>query len=906
MIKNKKKQVKAALKQKSSRESILYLKKDVLSVIKETLTGKKNITKDNEIFQEIYRFEEHDDKKHSKYSKMEKITFISLGMLLLNVVTLIVSYCYSYMGLQSTVLTNSITYIIVASISPFILWVLSTNENFWAFHQRKRIHFYLCCINMILVFMQPVYSFIRSILLAAVLCIKPDEMLTVKMLMLLAYIGILFVMGIICIILYSQLEPLLTSKTLKRQIELFKLSHVVDERDDREYKYDINTIKDLETGMAITVKERDRMNQMEINGASGTGKTTSIFFPVIEKDADQKVKNREKRQEELLKLIRDGKATIQGPLREFKESAIVPLGKTKAEVERNKKTLSKICKKYADCGMTIIAPNASLVIEIIKIMRARGIKVNVLDPIGDYSMYENAKMVGINPFYVPLGLSEEERVIYISQAATVFAEVLIATNQMNGAASDVYFTDISLSVSSNIAAVVMLAKNIEGEQAYIDDVQNCISNFENIRPYMRIIEKHYKISVLSPYISNANHNDRDTEAFRRVKEKFQESGPNGELQKNPYYQQLLFVAQELLGGGSADMFSQARGLRNLINKVLQDTRIKTKLSEKDEGRIDFDHILSDNEVTVVNTTIELGKSSSTAFGLFFILLHKVSVLRRPMETRTPHFLWIDEASQYMHPCYEDMISLYRQYSVAVVITLQSLTQTEKSSATAYLKNVFLGAGTHIVFGRLSAEEMRLYSEMGGVIRENVEQRSYTTSSILTKEPGYTESVRNTPAITNVLEGSDLRLLDFQELTIFTLNNGRVLPGQLARVFFIKEEAYDLRNYRTILWEKVVPDAFKEQAAESKEETQATNRKTIYRPKEELKAETVIPVTETVNILKEVSQSHALPGKEKKTSIPMENMSMEELFVLLDGSSDHENSNLTEENFQKKLETLNSR
>ena len=209
----------------------------------------------------------------------------------------------------------------------------------------------------------------------------------------------------------------------------------------------------------------------------------------------------------------------------------------------------------------------------------------------------------------------------------------------------------------------MLARNIEGKQAYIDDIQNCISNFENIRAYLQIIQKHYGKNVTQSFV-------------------------NEDTKKNPYYQQLLFVSQELLGAGSKEMFSQARGLRNLINKVLQDTRIKTKLSEKDEGRIDFDAMLSDNEIAVVNTAIELGKSASTAFGLFFILLHKVSVLRRPLETRTPHFLWIDEASQYMHPCYEDMISLYRQYGVAVAITLQSLTQTEKSSATAYLKNVF--------------------------------------------------------------------------------------------------------------------------------------------------------------------------------------------------------------------------
>ena len=857
------------------------INKGIYNDIRILFCRSKYLTKNNEIFKEIYRFEEKENSKHSKYSKIEKMTFAALGLLVFNIVILFISYGYSFLRLQSVILTNSIVYLIGATVIPFIVWIVSTNENFWAFHQRKRVFFYLCCINMFLVLLQPVYSVVRGVILAGILLIEPDELLTVKMLMLLGYAGILIVMGLICVVLYSQLEILLMSKTLKRQIELFKLSHVLDEREDREYKYDINTIKNLETGLPITVKERDRMNQMEINGASGTGKTTSIFFPVIEKDADQKVKNREKRQEELLKLIQSGRATIQGPLKEFKESAIIPKGKTKAELERNKKAIAKVRKKYADCGMTIIAPNASLVIEIIKIMRARGFRVNVLDPVGDYSMYDNASMVGINPFYVPLGLSEEERVIYISQAASVFAEVLIATNQMNGAASDVYFTDISLSVSSNIATVVMLARNIEGKQAYIDDIQNCISNFENIRAYLQIIQKHYGKNVTQSFV-------------------------NEDTKKNPYYQQLLFVSQELLGAGSKEMFSQARGLRNLINKVLQDTRIKTKLSEKDEGRIDFDAMLSDNEITVVNTAIELGKSASTAFGLFFILLHKVSVLRRPLETRTPHFLWIDEASQYMHPCYEDMISLYRQYGVAVAITLQSLTQTEKSSATAYLKNVFLGAGTHIVFGRLSAEEMKLYSEMGGIIRENVEQRSYSTNSILTKEPGYTESVRNTPTITNVLEGSDLRLLDFQELTIFTINNGRVLPGQLARVFFIKEEAYDMRNYRTILWEKVVPEAFKEPEEKnqtSKKEAGSGNAESI---KEKIKAETKVPETESVNVLTEVRKETNLLVEEKNAGNGLDTMSMDELFQLLNGPAVKEAQNEQPEDFREKLKTLSSR
>jgi len=220
--------------------------------------------------------------------------------------------------------------------------------------------------------------------------------------------------------------------------------------------------------------------------------------------------------------------------------------------------------------------------------------------------------------------------------------------------------------------------------------------------------------------------------------------------------------------------------------------------------------------------------------------------------------------------------------------------------------VFLGAGTHIVFGRLSAEEMKLYSEMGGIIRENVEQRSYSTNSILTKEPGYTESVRNTPTITNVLEGSDLRLLDFQELTIFTINNGRVLPGQLARVFFIKEEAYDMRNYRTILWEKVVPEAFKEPEEKnqtSKKEGGSGNAESI---KEKIKAETKVPETESVNVLTEVRKETSLLAEEKNAGNGLDTMSMDELFQLLEGPAVKEAQNEQPEDFKEKLKTLSSR
>lgn len=792
-----------------------YAWSDIINTVKEIVTGKNEAVMKNDYIKKFFTNTDTSSVKHSTYSGTEKAVFVTILIIILNVLLLLTRYIYAYANLGSRVVSNSLLYIIPAVTIPYAAWVIATNENFWAFHRRKRLFFYLCTINAVLTLFQPVYTLVRNYMVKLVFKIPTNPCLTEKMVLLLAYLSVFALCALAILLVYRQLQPIIVSENTRRQIELFKLQHVKDDRESRQYKYDIDTIKSLETGQPVRIKENDRFVQCEINGASGTGKTSSIFLGVILRDLIQKLINRNKRQEELMLMLLHKKATIQGPLAKFDETAIIPIGKTQNEYKRNEKQLADIRKKYPDCGMTIVAPNPSMIIDIIRMCAAREISVNVLDPVGSYGEFGNVREVAINPFYLPFDLDESERVIRISKASSVFADVLIATNQMGGQ-SDVYFTDISLSVSSNIAAVVMLAKNIKGEQAYIDDIHECISNFDNLTPYVNIIEQHYGITVEASQTISKN-NGKITPEFL-MESQINSTGPTSakKAKKNPYYQQLLFVKQELLGDGKEAMFSQARGLRNLITKILQDPRIKNKLSARDEERIDFDDILAKNEITVVSTAIELGQNISTSFGLFFLLNHRTSVLRRPKETRTPHFLWIDECAQYVHPFFDDVIALYRQYRVAAVLTLQTLTQLEKHSATAYLKNVFLGAGTHIVFGRLATEEMKLYSEMAGINRELQEQKSVTHNSVLSSNPSYTESVRTTPTISNIMEGADMRMLDFQELTIFTVDNGRVLPGQFARVFFIGDDAYAPQKVKPFEWEKVVPEAFKENKYEEEQ------------------------------------------------------------------------------------------
>lgn len=754
-------------------------------------------------------FRINEAERHGTHTTPELISFVVLTLTLIDCAVLAARYFSAFMGLERTVITSNPILILFVAAAPFVSWVRATDEKFWAYHRRKRLFFALSAVHAALVLFQPVYSLIWS---ATVLFIIGKVTITAAMTrkatVLLVYVCEGIVLSVAMLLFYRIIEPLIQSESTWRAVELFKLQHFRDSRKCAENRYDITAITNLEDGKPIRIKENDRYVQMEINGASGTGKTSSIFLNVIRDDLDVKFKNRELRQERLLKMITEGRATICGPLAEFDESAVIATGKNKTELKKNERELAKIREEFPDCGITVIAPNPDLNENIIRMCAARHFPVNVLDPVTQYSTWKNVREMAINPFYIPLGLDEGERVIRISQAASAFADVLIATNQMGGS-SDVYFTDISLSVSSNIAAVVMLAKNIVGEQAYIDDVHECISNFDNLEGYVSDIETFYKIKieVKDPKLNGIRDYSQLDVGGPATKSKVSEA------RKNPYYQQLLFVRQELLGPGREAMFSQARGLRNLLTKILQDPRIKRKLSAEDDTRLDFDGILAKNEITLVSTAVELGQSISTSFGIFFLLLHRTSVLRRPKTTRTPHFLWVDECAQYVHPLFDDIMALYRQYRVAAILALQTLTQLEKHRETAYLKNVFLGAGTHIVFGRLAVEEMELYSKLAGVTREKQSQKTEMSNSVLTSNPTFTESTRWMPTMTNIMEGSDMRLLDFQELTIFTIDSGRVLPGQHARVFFLSRDAYDEKDYRRIDWKKVFPDAFREPVAE---------------------------------------------------------------------------------------------
>lgn len=730
-----------------------------------------------------YVLKEEGEKAKIDMSAEEWGITIGIGIILLHALIMGVRYVIAVNTLDSRVIGDNLAYVFIAAIMGPVVWISSTKTEYWNFHDRKIFLFKLCIINTVGVLLQPVYTIIWRIIVPWIFKIEPNEALTPGMIILLGQILIVAAMSIcVSVIYFTLLKPLLFSDKMIDKVKRFKISHHIDERTNIEYQYDLRIAKALDTGRDIVIKMQDRFVHLLINGASGTGKTSSVFMPAIAGDMDQRLKNRKARMKVLLKMLFKRQAYMEGPVTVFDEYRV----NAKPGYE---KLLENLYNDVPDCGITVLAPNNAIIKDILKLADARGDYVNVVDPAEStaYEKFASYRKMGMNPFYVPSNLPERDKEIWLVDVANMFAEILVAVNERSGR-SEVYFTDITKSILNYTAILCMLARNINGAQTNIMEIRDCITNPSELKPFIETIENYYKIKVIVSSKGKDRKNGQVSaeDIYGNSRATMQKIN---NAKNNPYYPAIYFAKTELLGDGSESMFEQARGLRNLINKFLNDPRIREMLMVDKEARLDFDAMLSKCQITVVNSALEFGEEKSTAVGLFFMLNFRMAVVRRPIGYRAPHFFWTDETSQYMHPTIEDFIALFRQYRVSCGFAIQGLEQFEKNELTKYLKGVFTKIGTQFVFGRISPNEMELYSKMAGESYEDVIQTTRNETSIFSDNPNVSVSERVTPTKKAKIEGSDIRLMDFQEVTILTTDQGRVLAGMYAKVHFLKKNDF---------------------------------------------------------------------------------------------------------------------
>lgn len=736
-----------------------------------------------------------------KKIKKDKDFYVAAGAAAtgVHIMLALISYGFAVRNLKPKIISNNPVYLIAALLLPVIVWLVSTDTDFWNYYNRKLNLLYLVIVNTAITAYQPIYTGLWHVITPNIFKIPTNPALTAGMVILLAQILI-----VLCIIIYvtifiQTIKPYFIDKVMVEKIKRYKIKQTFDLRKDKEWMYDFKAVRDLDNGKVIVVKEKDRGVHTTVIGASGTGKTSSVFLTAIRDDLDQRLKNMIKRLSEMLKMILAGKAYVKGPwIHGFKERYV-------AAKPGHEKELETIKKRYKPCGITVVAPDNSIIEDVIRLAKARHAKVNVIDPTKKWGeKYDNASDVKIAPFYIDPDLEGDKLAAVLAETANNFSEVLVAINERNKKMEQ-YFRDISTSTSTNVAIAVMLANHIQKKQTTIYDIQECLNDFRKIKPYVDTIENHFGFTVTA--LDMKSNKSVASEDIKIINDEKDGKGQDNKdlMKKNPYYMTILSIKNELLGEGMEEMFNQARGLRMLLNKLLLNPRVREILNGEGEDLFNFEKAFTESEITIVNTAQEYGSEASTGLGLFFLLLQRTEVLRRPLPDPSPHILMIDEASQYMHSLYDDIINQYRKFGVYAIIAMQTLTQTEKNDATKYLKQVFMNAGTQILFGRLSADEMKIYSEIAGTEEIRLAQDTITQNSIFSDNPSITTSQRITPTQVNKKEGSDLRMRDFQEVNIFTIDEGRVLEAKTGKVHFInKDRDFIEKPCKKFAWEKLMP------------------------------------------------------------------------------------------------------
>lgn len=658
---------------------------------------------------------------------------------------------------------NNLFYELIVSLAPLVIWAVSTNHAYFNFRNIKLTMFHLSFFFVNFLVIRFVYVISYDIFVPLIGGIKVTEEMTAAKIIGLAYIATFIPTILVSILLfYIATKWTSLSKEFIKLIENFRLFKVFDPALRSKHEYVFKAVKNIEDGETIIIDQKDRQMHTAIIGATGTAKTSSVLLPSILSDLKVRTTNKEALKKAMRHYVEKGLFIITRPFddADFSASYFKPnlaykptlldriIGRTPEVV------YDYLLKKYEIAGQTILAPEESLTDDAYDLFTAYGEKVNRVDPkMIDGKLKPGFK--GMNILYIspkmPDWSVDRERV----RRATLLADVMQIMFEMGGK-SDPYFASVNRIATTTIALLLQLTyPTLKGRQPNLIDVQEHLDDFKRL-------------------ITPTDH------LF-----------PGGAItDKNRKYLWLYDNIRNFFLGAGAETFEQhARGLKVQFSLFLADDYIRNLVAAKEV--IDFDEILANNELTVVNIELpEIGPINSPALGLFFSVNMTNAVLRRPGNewSRSFHVWRIDEFPIVVTPSMEQAFTLFRKFKVAMEVALQTLDQMEKTPYLKYLKSVILNStANQIVFGRANISEMETYSALSGMFDDYVEMEGITETSLFTENPTMSINTRKTKTKAFINEQSDIRNRDFQEITYFYTRRGSIMQPVHGKVEFIKKK-----------------------------------------------------------------------------------------------------------------------
>ena len=456
------------------------------------------------------------------------------------------------------------------------------------------------------------------------------------------------------------------STEMKRSLWDFKGINLTEKKEGKgPYSYEMYMFNNKETGKPVKMVESRRFQPTLVCGASGTGKTSLVFEPMMARDIERKYFFREVSKEMGFTALKTGIATLNSPYdneyinNNFSLNMILPReGKESVFKSYMKKLLVSDSGEliYKNIGITLMAPDFEVISHMIDVCENFKIGYNLIDPSSNSS-------IGLNPF------------VYkdASKIATTISSVLKGMYlSKNKEKEDAYNEDATLQAVENITLLLkeMYPRMNEGALPNLEDMLKLLINFE-------LVEKMCKI----------------LEADERLAEK--------------YAIQLAYFKRNFYKGGVARESTEKAISTSVsqLDNLLRMPGVKSVLCNRHEN-INFDDMLANGDITFICTRRgDLGATAHKAFGLFFLLSMQNSVLSRPgfESTRIPNILYIDEFADFVGYSTESLFTLYRKYRVGVVIATQSLAQFG-ADKTRFRENILANCRSKIFTGGSTPEE----------------------------------------------------------------------------------------------------------------------------------------------------------------------------------------------------------
>ena len=446
------------------------------------------------------------------------------------------------------------------------------------------------------------------------------------------------------------------------------------------YTCDIYICQNSETAEQITMPEASRYQSMFVCGASGSGKTSLVYEPLIARDLEKKFFFREVAKEMGFTALKTGIATLTKPYdneylnTNFNLNMLIP---TSGNEDVYKGYMKKMILDstteitYKNCGVTVLSPDKEISSDMISICKNFNIPYNVIDP-------SDKNSIGLNPF------------VYddVNKIAITISSVLKTMLEISKDGPDeTYRESIVLQAIENVAILLkeMYPKMNEGMLPNLRDMLDMFTNFD-------LVEKMCQILA---------HDEQ-------LKEKY--STQLSYFKKNFY--------KDGINRKNTEMYIDAAITQ--LDKLLRLPGVKSILCNR-HNNIDFDKMLANGEVTFVCTRRgDLGASSHKAFGLFFLISMQNAVLRRPGTEKSivPNFLYIDEFPDFICKATEPIFTMYRKYKVGTVISAQNLEQLNASdSKQNYKQTILSNCASKIFTGGGVKEELEWWSTEFGQKRE---------------------------------------------------------------------------------------------------------------------------------------------------------------------------------------------